>query len=420
MIRYAAAVAVVLLLTSCGDTRDPGPVVPDREPVAPAPESVQMQEQEAEMSGSAFGTALYEQLNAEPGNVVISPVSILAAFGVVVEGARSGTRDAILSSLRLPTGPSPGDELGGLLRSLERDGDGATLSIANALWVQQDFDIHPAFTRAAQDRYGADAQPVDFVSAPDQAVNRINAWVMERTNERITDLISRDMISGDTRLIVTNAVWFLGDWAAPFDATSTSEQPFHLADGTTRPIPLMHQEGRFRYLETETAQILDMPYADERLSMTVLLPRRQGHLPELEAGIGDMLPDWLSRLDAAPPRAVLTHIPRVQVELRYQLIPALTALGMGIAFEPAADFSGIADAALFIDQVVHNTFLRIDEKGTEAAAATGIGMRLTSAPVEPPPVFRADHPFLFLIRDRESGALLFFGRVADPEAPPAE
>lgn len=410
MVRIWAVIAAMLLA---------GCVAPDapETDLSPAPDA---QQDGADISGGAFAVSLYDQLRAEPGNVLVSPVSILSAFGVVAEGARGGTQDAILSSLRLPVGPQRSSELGGMLRGLERDAEGATLRIANALWVQDGFAIRPEFSRAAEAAYGANAETVDFVGAPENAVARINGWVAERTNDRIRDLIARDAISANTRLVVTNAVWFLGDWAAPFNASNTSDLPFHLADGTTTPIPLMYQRGRYRYLETGQAQIVDLPYVDERMSMTVLLPRAQGQLDALETALPGALAGWLGQLDAAEPQTVLTYLPKLQMELSYDLIPALTVLGMGVAFRPGADLTGIADADLFIGHVVHKTFLRIDEKGTEAAAATGIAMEVTSAPITPPPTFRADHPFLFLIRDRDSGAVLFLGRVAEPEAPPAE
>lgn len=166
-------------------------------------------------------------------------------------------------------------------------------------------------------------------------------------------------------------------------------------------------------------QAIDLPYRGDRLSMTVILPRTRGGLSDVEAQLSANLAGWLIALDEEEPRRVLLYLPKTETALSYDLIPQLTMLGMGIAFADGADFRGIADAPLAIGQVVHKTFLRIDEKGTEAAAATGIAVEPTSAPVTPPPTFRADHPFLFLIRDKETGAILFLGRINRPEAPAA-
>jgi serine protease inhibitor len=371
----------------------------------------------ADLTGRALGVRLYDQLRAADDNVVISPVSLMGAFGVVSSGARGETRTAILNSLGLPQADMLNADLGGLLRMLEVEDDATTLSVANAVWVQQDFTLNPAFVQTAERDYGAQARTVDFRGSPQQAADEINAWVSEETRNRIPELITTSSINDATRLVVTNAVYFLGDWLHPFNASSTSEEAFRLADGSTTPIPLMFQRGSFRLLETDQFQAIDLPYDNARLAMTVLLPRKPNDLRALEAGLDAGLPGWLARLDAEQPRTVQLYLPKIETGLSYELVPQLMTLGMGVAFTPAADFRGIADAPLAIGQVVHKTFLRIDEKGTEAAAATGIAIEVTSAPATPPPTFRADHPFLFLIRDRETGAVLFLGRISRPEPP---
>lgn len=411
---FSSLALAALALAACA-----GPPAGSMEPSAAMPPTPEAAAMPADLSGRTVGLRLYDQLRSTDDNVVISPVSLMGTFGVVSAGARGDTRTAILNSLGLPQGETLNADLGGLLRSLEVEDGPTTLSVANAVWVQQDFTLNPAFVQTAERDYGAQARPVDFQGSPQLAAEQVNAWVSEATRTRIPELISPSSINDATRLIVTNAVYFLGDWLHPFNASSTDEQPFHLADGSTTPIPLMYQRGSFRLLETDQFQAIDLPYEGERLSMTVILPREPGGLAALEAGLDSGLQDWLSQLDAEQPRRVLLHLPKVETALSYELIPQLTALGMGVAFTGAADFRGIADAPLAISQVVHKTFLRIDEKGTEAAAATGIAVELTSAPVTSPPTFRADHPFLFLIRDRETGAVLFLGRISRPE-PPAD
>lgn len=409
ILALAAPPLIALILSACATA----PTEPS-ESMLLAGETAAMP---ADLSGRTLGIRLYDQLRATDDNVVISPVSLMGAFGVVSAGARGETRAAILNSLGLPQADTLNADMGGLLRMLEvRDG-ATTLSVANAVWVQRDFTLNPAFVQTAERDYGAQARAVDFQRSPRQAADEINAWVSEETRTRIPELISASSINDATRLIVTNAVYFLGDWLQPFNASSTSEQPFRLADGSTTPIPLMFQRGSFRLLETGQFQAIDLPYEGARLSMTVLLPREPIGLPALEAGLDAGLQSWLTRLDAEQPRNVRLHLPKIETALSYELVPQLTTMGMGVAFTTAADFRGIADTPLAIGQVVHKTFLRIDEKGTEAAAATGIAIEVTSAPVTPPPTFRADHPFLFLIRDRETGAVLLLGRISRPESP---
>jgi serine protease inhibitor len=382
---------------------------------APRAEGAEIAVHDKDVSGRAFGAALYGELKSRDGNMLVSPVSILAAMGIVADGAKGETRAAILDGLRLMDSPTLGDDLGGMLGGLERNEAGAKLRIANALWVNRNFALKPSFAESVQTRYGASAAALDFASAPDEAVREINGWVAQKTNDRI----NRGMVQRDTRLIVTNAVWFLGDWMNAFDRRFTHHQPFFLANGTTKTVPLMTETGRFRHIEVGGAQIIDLPYVGGKLSMTVLLPRQRGRLAEVESALEARLKGWLSELDGSEPRTVELYLPKLQMELEYDLGLTLKAMGMQVAFGPGADLSGITDLQLEISDVVHKTFLRIDEKGTEAAAATAVVMTWGSAAPEPSPVFRADHPFVFLIRDRDSGALLFLGRVASPEAPPA-
>jgi serpin B len=369
---------------------------------------------QGDLSGRTLGVTLYEQLRSRPGNLLMSPVSILGAFGPVANGAQGETEAAIVRSLHLPAGANRSRDLGSLLRTLDRAGDGATLKIANAMWLQQGFQVRPDFIRSAQDDYGASVDSVDFRKAPGAAADHINTWVAARTNDRIKTLVSPSMINGCTRLIITNAVYFLGDWRTPFNASDTTDRPFHLGDGSTRSAALMTQKANFRYGESDSLQMLDLPYRDARLSMTVLLPRARDGLPALEAQLAGALSGWLAMLDASEPRTVRVYLPRTRIEATYELNRPLGAMGMGIAFTSHADFGGIAQADLAIGQVIQKAFLRIDEKGTEAAAATGVTIEATSPPPHPLPLFRADHPFLFVIRERESGALLFLGRVTTP------
>lgn len=365
----------------------------------------------------AFGLALYQQLAAEPGNVFISPISIAGAFGPVIAGADGATRQAIARALRFPAGGSEElhPALGGMLRDLESKREGATISIANALWVSQDFRIKPSFLGVARDNYGAAVETLDFARAPGAAADRINSWVSKETRTRIPTLVSAESFDATTRLVVTNAVYFLGDWAVPFNQSNTSQQPFYRPGAATLKVPLMYRGGQYRYFDTDTFQAIDLPYKDEALAMTVFLPKKQNGLRAFEAELSaERLREWLRVLDQASPQEVRLYLPKLKIEQRYDLVPSLRALDMSIAFNNKADFSGIADEQLRIGKVIHKTFVRIDEKGTEAAAATGIEIVVTGSRSPPPPTFRADHPFFFLLRDKKSGAVLFMGRIVEP------
>lgn len=406
--------ALALLAAGCAAP----PLGTDRPSAQATDEAGQPATAAVAQGNAAFGVSLYKRLAGQPGNLFISPISIAGAFGPVIAGAEGETANAIAATLRFPAaGPALHPALGGLLRNLKRTQEGATLSIANALWVQQGFALKPAFAATARQAYDAEVDTLDFARAPDAAAARINGWVNEETRGRIPELIAASSLNQDTALVVTNAVYFLGDWVTPFNESNTADQPFHLPGGATKSVPLMYRKDPFRYFETESFQAIDLSYKDERLAMSIFLPKARDGLGAFERSLSDeRLGEWLRRLDAEQPRDVRLYLPKLKIEEKYDLAPTLGTMGMEIAFTPSrANFRGIADADLFISQVIHKSFLRIDEKGTEAAAATGIEIEVTGAPAVPPPVFRADHPFFLVIREKASGAVLFMGRIASPE-----
>jgi serine protease inhibitor len=368
----------------------------------------------------AFALSLYRELAGESqDNLFFSPLSIATAFGPVTAGAAGETRLAIVRALHFPVaGEGLHPALAGLSRALAREGGDATLVIANALWVKHGFAILPAFRETARRDYGAQLVSLDFERNPGGAANAINAWVNERTRTRIPQLVEASSFDAATRLVITNAVYFLADWQAQFRPPSTVPRPFTLADGTTVETPMMHQTSPFRFHDGGRFTAIDLPYRDPRLSMTVLLPTAADGLPALERALTpELLDRTLQALDAASPERVELMLPRLELRTTYRLDAPLRRLGMAVAFTNAADFANItADERLAIDSVIHKTFLRVDEKGTEAAAATAVTIVATSAPAPPRLRFHADHPFLFMLRDRDTGALLFLGRIVRPES----
>jgi serine protease inhibitor len=402
------------LLAACSAPASTEPASIGRAPAqsGEAPE----QAQAAALTNRAFGVKLFHRLATEPGNIFLSPISLAGAFGPVAAGAQGETRVAIGKVLGLPNDDAiVHRDLGSLLRTLESDREGARVSIANALWLMKGFAVKPGFVAVAKNSYNAEVDSLDFRNGT-AAAARINNWVGRETRGRIPKLVEPDSLDEMTALVVTNAVHFLGDWMHPFNASNSRSQPFYSTGETVRNVPMMYGKRHHRYAEADAVQLLELPYQGDRLSMVAILPKKRGGLAEVEKSLdGRTLGDWLGQLDTAQPSEVRVHLPKVEFRTSYQLVEPLKALGMSIAFQPhQANFRGIGDTDLFISQVVHKTFLRIDEKGTEAAAATGIEVEVTSANVVPPPTFRADHPFLVLILDKPTGSVLFLGRIADP------
>jgi len=371
-----------------------------------------------------FALNLYAQLVAKDpqGNHFFSPFSISTALAMASAGARGQTQAEMVRVLHLPDQGYTG--FGKLLRDLRGGGNpaqrGVTLSTANALWAQQGYPWRAEYKKLLQEDFEAGLFDVDFISQPEAARNAINKWVENETREKIKNLIPQGAIHPMTRAVLTNAIYFKGDWLHKFDKAKTQEQPFTRLDGSKVQVPLMYQKVKdynYKYTEMEDLQALDLPYAGKRLSMTILLPKRYNGLPELEkqldaAKLSQILSGLRSILD------VEVYLPRFRLEMPqpYILNGPLQALGMKKAFHQGeADFSGMhtGPEKLFISQVLHKAFVEVNEEGTEAAAATAIIIDNRSVP-PPPPVFRADRPFIFLIRDRQTDSILFLGRLVNP------
>lgn len=402
-------------------------------------------------------------------NLFFSPWSITVALTMVAEGARGETAAELAKILHLPSPLEPAHtafaELARRLQAGGADGelnellprvDRYELRSANALWADRRQSVLPTFVAALDRHYGAGGVAVlDFLGDPDGSRGRINAWVEEHTERRIRDLLPRGSVTPDTRLVVTNAVWFRGEWSAPFDPQQTKDEDFTRADGRRVVVPMMNASfGRIRYgafdrignrfatprfvsRDPQQAvptypgddgfELIELPYKGGTLAMTLLVPRSPTGLARLNRLLtAKALGLWLGRTE---PREVIVAMPRLRLEAAYELTDVLKGLGMNRAFTapgPAdgADFSGIADEPdpakrLWIGGVHHKAWVSIDEKGTEAAAATSVGaLEGAAMPADIPfvPVVRADRPFLFLIRDTVSGAILFVGRVVDPRA----
>ena len=266
------------------------------------------------------------------------------------------------------------------------------------------------FLDLTQANYGAGLKEVDFVKAAEAVRKTINAWVEKQTQEKIKNLIKRGILDADTCLVLTNAIYFKGNWASRFNNRYTKDSPFTIAPGESVEVPMMFRSGKFKFLEEDTFHMLELPYVDDELSMVVLLPKEIEGLGELQNSLSTgNLKAWLGNLRK---QEVRVYLPRFKTTSEFMLAEVLKFMGMTDAFSGRADFSGMTGRKeLFISAVIHKAFVEVNEKGTEAAAATAVVMKRGGPRGG---VFRADHPFIFLIRDNRSGSILFLGRLVNP------
>ena len=369
-----------------------------------------------------FTFDLYSRLRADHGNLFCSPASLYTALAMTAAGAAGETATELARTLHVPGSRQQLDEAMHALLASWKSGDkkpGFRLSVANRLWAQAGERFLPAYLAVTRTDYGAELAPLDFANHVDEARQTINKWVEDQTEGKITDLILTPSQLTGARLVLTNAVYFKGNWAEPFRKDMTKEEDFHLSGQPSVKASLMHTRHHFRYASVDGVQLLELPYVGDSLSLIALLPEKQDGLPGLEARL--TLGNWQKWMNGLVSQQVIVSLPRFKTTSQFELKPLLEAMGIGSAFDPrAADFSGMTgDRTLYMSAVLHKAYVDVNEEGTEAAAATGVVMRATAVrlPQRPPAVFRADHPFLFVIQDNRNGAILFLGRVADPTHP---
>jgi len=384
---------------------------PDTAPAAPTAAADPGAAKTAAAANNAFGLALYEQVRVGEGNRFFSPISLSTALAMTSLGAAGDTEKELRAALRLPDAGAH-EAFAALQAGLEKDrGDDATLTVANRLWGHQGYEFLDSFVTATKAHYGAGLERVDF-AATEAARQTINRWISEKTAEKIPELLPEGLLTDQVRLVLTNAVYFKGDWELAFDAGDTRPAPFAVSADKTVEAQLMFRKARFEYAEDERVQVIAMPYQGADLSMVVVLPKAKDGLAAVEATLAEDLPKWMDQLGA---REIATYFPRFEMRAKAQMNDALKALGVEQAFSMSADFSPMSGKKdLYLSAVVHEAYVKVDEKGTEAAAATAAIVAVKGISV--PTVFRADHPFFFAIRDERSGALLFVGRVVDPTA----
>jgi len=393
---------IAILIVSSG-SQDRPPVVKGGEDMAELARGI-----------NRFAFDLYGRLGEGEGNLFVSPYSLSTALAMTYAGARGETAEQIDRMLRFPIeSPRLHSANGALIRGLQSGEHSYQLSVANALWGQEGIRFRPDFLKLAEGEYGARLDSVDFRGDAAGARQQINAWVSEQTKGKIKELLKPPNPSPQTALVLTNAVYFRAAWAVPFSEAMTKPEDFRAAADSVVRVPMMHQTGLFGYLDGEQFQALELPYDGGDLSMMILLPKQADGLDGLERSMGG--DKAAGRLSGLKPSRVAVALPKFRLSSAFELKPVLSAMGMPLAFSPKADFSGISEGEdLAVSDVVHEAYVSVDEKGTEAAAASAVIMGRSAPPTGPIVTFRADHPFVFLIRDRATGCILFIGRVRNP------
>ena len=419
-----ALVSLLMAILALAGCTSPG-ITPEQR--SPSPSPTVENEAYVVLANNQFALDLYKNLAGDQANsrenLFFSPFSISSAMAIACEGARGDTAREIREVFFFPENTAV--MRGGyeeLISGINSGSSAYSLNAANALFAEQTYPFRPDYIAVASQSYGAKATNLDFINNPDNSRLTINRWIEEQTNDKIKDLIPPGSITPLTRLVITNAVYFKGNWQKQFDENETTMEDFQNGDGTAIRVPIMQRTDKsatYGYTETADLQVLRMPYESDTgksLTMLVLLPRDDA-LSTIEQSLTiDTLTGLQQNLTE---KRVMVYFPRFTMETKYFLPRTLSAMGMPTAFTTNADFSGMDGTRdLLVTDVIHQAFIDVNEEGTEAAAATAviIGGRGYTPVEEPVPVFRADHPFIFFIQDDETGLILFMGRVMSPTA----
>jgi len=380
-------------------------------------------------ANNQFAIDLYSELSKnENGNLFYSPYSVSAALAMTYEGASGQTADEMKSVFYFPENNVLRPNFAAIYNNINQGNSQYELRTGNALWVQQDFNLLQDYSSTVEKYYSGKAANVDFVTETEKSRQTINSFIEEQTNNKIKDLIPDGLLSSMTRLVLTNAIYFKGTWEWEFDKSDTSDQDFKTTPTNTVKTPMMHMEpdkARFNYADLEKLQIIELPYKGEEVSMLILLPKQgETYNPftddviNLEYTLDDIelssekLNEYKSQMRETKLDSI--YMPKFEFDTKYLMKDTLISLGMPTAFSPnEADFSKMTGSReLYIDSVIHQAYVKVDEKGTEAAAATAVVMSFRSA--GPGNSFKADHPFIFIIQEKKTGNILFIGRVTDP------
>jgi serpin B len=390
-----------------------------REPTAQAREDIEPLTND----NNEFALDLYARQIRGDDNVFFSPMSISLALAMVHAGARGETAEQMAKTLHFNLdGDRLNSAFGAFQWDLNRQGEdgGYQLHIANAIWGDNRWSFHNDFLDLLRDKYGSRLRTVSFKDKPQEVSDAINDWVNGQTHEKIKNIVSPDDFSegpseNDTVFLLVNAIYFKGEWNTKFQKKSTKGDTFYLKSRDGVQVPFMAVTGNFRYMATGSFQALEMPYKGKDVSLIAFLPRARSGITEFEKDLtAEKLAGWIKKMRSEKVEVIF---PPFKLETQFDLPQTLQDLGIKDAFGSKADFKGMADTPIYLGFVRHRAFIELNEEGTEAAGATAVkGSKASSSGGhdDEPPVFRADHPFLFLIRENKSGSILFLGRIMDP------
>lgn len=367
---------------------------------------------DASGSVNLFGIDLYKTLASKDGNIFFSPFSLSTALAMTYLGANGKTAEQMGQVLHFKENVNIHESFSKLIASLNEPSQNYKLSVANALWLQKNYPLLQSFLDAVERYYKAPVNIVDFVNELGNSVRKINAWIEEKTDKKIKDMITENDVDSLTRLILTNAIYFKGVWEVPFDPSRTEKDLFYIDETTSVEVNMMKLTAMFKYFEDEEVQILQLPYAGGRFSMVIVLPKKSVKLSDVEKRFSlQKLMHWLQSLEVLE---VQVYLPRFKVEQRFSLKEVLTKMGMVDAFTDSADFSKMDGTKMLkIQNVIHQAFVEVNEEGTEAAAATAVIIGIKMGP-KIPIIFKVDRPFLFFIYEKSNNVILFMGRVMKP------
>jgi serpin B len=366
-------------------------------------------------ANNAFALDLYAKLRGRDGNIFVSPYSVSTALAMTMAGARGQTGAEMMATLHLPARKDIHALLAQLIWRYQADraAKGYELHVADAMWVAVNgIHLNPDFVDTVRGDYAAAARPILFIQHETDAAKTINDWVAQHTGDKIKNLIPASALSDQTKLVLTNAIYFKGSWEAPFVARATREAPWRSPAGDIT-VPMMHRTGQYGFCQEGPVKMLSLPYAGGDLEMLAILPEQMDGIDAVEKSLDARRLDDLSAKLAI--QDVEVSLPKFHMESQFDLSGPLKEMGMAAAFGPQADFSGIDfQHNLQITAVVHKAYIDVYEEGTEAAGATGVMVGAAAIRAEPP-TFNADHPFLLLIRDVKEKTILFMGRVSRPQ-----
>jgi serpin B len=392
----------------------PYPYPPIRPPQANDEGSTVQGIREVVRANNGFAFKLYSEfIKTGEGNIFYSPYSIFSALAMTYEGARGETAEEMKDVFNFPEIDVLRPNFAAIYNSINEISKEWEFRSGNALWLQKDYAFLEDYLKNVEEYYGGKAEVLDFIENAEESRKTINSFIEEQTNHKIKDLIPPGYLNEYTRLVLTNAIYFRGDWKWSFDESLTGDEDFWIGPNSTVNVQMMHmipnETIRFNYADIGDAQILELPYKGDNISMLIILPNnietfeRSLRLEKLDEYRAEMKEEKLDEI----------CLPKFEIDTKYSLVEPLSALGMHTAFGEAADFSGMTGKReLFISKIVHQAYVKVDEKGTEAAAATAVIINLTAIPERK--VFRADHPFIFIIQEIETGNILFIGRIVNP------